>query len=83
MTNIINVKKEYTCRFDSCTLELGCQILKEVNFLMYNANRKQLNKTIMHLSEIGVKISKTKSRLELSKAIKEMKIVPKFPELHT
>lgn len=50
---------------------------------MYNTNRKQLNKTIMHLSEIGVKISKTKSRLELSKTIKEIKIVPKFPELHT
>lgn len=42
----------------------------------------QLKKVISSLAEIGVKISKTKSRLELVKVLKDMKPAHKYPELH-
>ncbi|HEY4553890.1 MAG TPA: Lmo0850 family protein [Bacillaceae bacterium] len=43
----------------------------------------QLKKVISSLSELGVKISLTKSRLELGQVLKDVKPVQKFSELHS
>ncbi|CAM4074321.1 Lmo0850 family protein [Lederbergia lenta] len=43
----------------------------------------QLKKVITSLTEIGVKISKTKSRLELIKVLEDVKPVQKYSELHS
>ncbi|MCJ7842180.1 hypothetical protein MUB24_14970 [Lederbergia sp. NSJ-179] len=43
----------------------------------------QLQKIICSLSEIGVKISKTKSRLELSKVVDNVERLRNYPELHS
>ncbi|MGE6257911.1 Lmo0850 family protein [Heyndrickxia sporothermodurans] len=42
----------------------------------------QLKKVITSLAEIGVKLSKTKSRLEIFKVLEEVKNIPKYPKLH-
>ncbi|MBS4224376.1 Lmo0850 family protein [Lederbergia citrea] len=55
--------------------------LKEVIFLQ--RDHDQLKKVISSLTEIGVKISKTKSRLELSKVLEDVKPVQKYSELHS
>ncbi|WP_195892101.1 Lmo0850 family protein [Bacillus niameyensis] len=43
----------------------------------------QLQKVICSLLESGVKISKTKSRLELGKIIEDLEVIRKHPELHS
>ena len=40
----------------------------------------QLKRVISNLSEIGVKISKTKSRGELFKVLEDVKSVPNYPK---
>ncbi|MEK3889596.1 Lmo0850 family protein [Bacillus sp. FSL K6-3431] len=55
--------------------------LKEVVFL--HRDHDQFKKLITSLSEIGVKISKTKSRLELIKVLEDVKPVQKYSELHS
>ncbi|RDI39889.1 Lmo0850 family protein [Falsibacillus pallidus] len=40
----------------------------------------QVKRVISQLGKIGVKISKTKSRLELRKSLDEMKRIPSFAE---
>jgi hypothetical protein len=42
----------------------------------------QLKKVIANFAEIGVKLSKTKSRLEIFKVLGEVKNIPKYPKLH-
>ncbi|WP_158598366.1 Lmo0850 family protein [Falsibacillus albus] len=43
----------------------------------------QVKRVISQLGKIGVKISKTKSRLELRKALDDMKPIPNYPEAHS
>ncbi|WP_267917622.1 Lmo0850 family protein [Lederbergia citrisecunda] len=43
----------------------------------------QLQKVISSLTEIGVKISKTKSRLEISKVLEDVKSIQNYSELHS
>lgn len=54
--------------------------LKEVVFL--HRDHDQLKKVINSLTEIGVKITKTKSRLELIKVLEDVKPI-KYSELHS
>ncbi|WP_326255788.1 Lmo0850 family protein [Lederbergia lenta] len=60
---------------------MRCQILKRWSFLQ--RDHDQLKKVITSLTEIGVKISKTKSRLELIKVLEDVKPVQKYSELHS
>lgn len=55
--------------------------LNEVVFLQ--RDHEQLQKMIGSLTEIGVKISKTKSRLELDKILEDMKTSRNFSQLHS
>ncbi|MCR2822616.1 Lmo0850 family protein [Lederbergia panacisoli] len=43
----------------------------------------QLQKVISSLTEIGVKISKTKSRLEVNKVLEDVKSIQNYSELHS
>ncbi|WP_249316410.1 Lmo0850 family protein [Bacillus sp. FJAT-50079] len=43
----------------------------------------QFKKVITSLTEIGVKITKTKSRLELMKVLEDVKPIHKYSELHS
>lgn len=59
---------------------MRCQILNGV--VLLQKDHEQLGKVMESLAELGVKISVTKSRLELFKVLEDVQALPGYTEYH-